>query len=307
MDELVSAVITACNRDINILERAVKSVADQTYPNMEIIVVDDSSVKASGRKEIEQYLTSHYDLTYIRHPKTLGACAARNTGLKRAKGYYIAYLDDDDEWLPQKIERQMAGFNNKEIALVYCNYIIDDERRHTIYETKKIPPTDDLFTSLLRFEISMPTSVPLMKRDAIERIGGFDTSLQSWQDHDVWLRLAKQYQFAFVPENLMIYHSHSGCRISTNPEKKMAGLKRLADKYKEELSRDKLCWWNMYSRMINIYMMGHKRKEALLLWFRVVGKCPNMVIGNMKKLGLIMTGYDSRIHRLYKRIYGKGC
>ena len=117
MDELVSAVITACNRNIDILERAVKSVANQTYPHIEIIVVDDSSSKAPGRKEIEQYLTSKYDLRYIRHPKTLGACAARNTGLSVSKGSYIAYLDDDDEWLPTKIERQLTGFTDKSIAL----------------------------------------------------------------------------------------------------------------------------------------------------------------------------------------------
>ena len=305
MDELVSAVITACNRDLNILERAVKSVADQTYHNIEIIVVDDSSVKTPGRKEIEQYLTSNYDLTYIRHPKTLGACAARNTGLSRAKGYYIAYLDDDDEWLPRKIERQLTGFSNKEIALVYCNYIVDDEKNHITYETKKKPPSPDLFISLLRFDLGMSTSVPLIRRDALEQIGGFDTSLQCWQDHDVWLRLAMQYKFALIPESLMIYHSHLGSRISTNPLRKIEGTKRIIEKYQDEFSHDGASWWNIHRLLVGFYMRNNQRKEALSLWFRIVGKCPYMVAGNLKKLGLILVGYDSSIYRFYKTTFTK--
>ncbi len=306
MDELVSAVITACNRELSILERAVKSTANQTYPNIEIIVVDDSSSEAPGRKEIEEYLTSHYDLTYIRHPKTLGACAARNTGLSMAKGYYIAYLDDDDEWLPTKIERQLTGFSNNDVALTYCNLIVNDEKNHTTYEVRKKPPSSDLFTSVLRFELGLPTSIPLIRRDTLRQIGGFDTSMQSWQDHDVWLRLAKCYQFAFIPESLMIYHLHTGTRISTNPDRKLAGLTRLMEKYQAEINHDKISWWNMHRRLITIYMMKRQRKEALSIWFLIIRKCPYKLFGNIRKLCLILSGYDSPFHRLYKTIYRKG-
>lgn len=301
MGELVSAVITTCNRSMEILERAVRSAFNQTYPHLEIIVVDDSPGNAPGREEIEHYLTSHYDLTYIRHPETKGACAARNTGLRMAKGHYIAYLDDDDEWLPDKIERQLTGFSDSDVALTYCNYIVDDENKNTRYECHLKPPSSDPFFAVLRFDIALPTSIALIRRDALETIGGFDTSMQSWQDHDVWLRLARAYRFAFIPECLMIYHSHSGSRISTNPAKKIAGAKHLEEKYHNEVCLDKLSWWNIHQRLITFYMMGSQRREALNLWLLLVRKCPGKVVGNTKKLILILSGYDSLLRRLYSK------
>ena len=100
MDELVTVVITTYKRPPEIVNRAIQSVLMQTYPHIELIVVDDSPADYELREETARLVTGIGGNTrYIQHEKNLGACAARNTGLKHANGVYIAFLDDDDEWL----------------------------------------------------------------------------------------------------------------------------------------------------------------------------------------------------------------
>ncbi len=106
MGELVSVIITTCNRNSCYIERALKSVMAQTYENIEIIVVDDNRADYSIKETIKQTIKGICpQAVYCSHNKNLGAPAARNTGIRIAKGDYIAFLDDDDEWLPDKVEK----------------------------------------------------------------------------------------------------------------------------------------------------------------------------------------------------------
>ena len=124
---MVSAVITTCKREPAIAERALLSVLNQTYKDIEIIIVDDSPDDYPLRKEVESMVTRHAGVKYIKHAQCMGACAARNTGLRAASGEFIAYLDDDDEWLPEKTAVQLEAFTDDRIALVYCDaYEVDD-------------------------------------------------------------------------------------------------------------------------------------------------------------------------------------
>ena len=106
--ELVTAIITTHKREPEIVERALKSILAQTYKNIEIIVVDDSPESFESRKAVKDSVTryTNQNVKYVQHDECKGACAARNTGLYMAKGEYVAFLDDDDEWLPEKIEKQ---------------------------------------------------------------------------------------------------------------------------------------------------------------------------------------------------------
>ena len=113
MNELVSAVIITYKRKPEIVKRALESVLSQTYRPLEIIVVDDSPCDYELRSQVRETVESfNEEICYIQHEKNCGACVARNTGLKRAHGKYIAFLDDDDEWVSDKIEKQIAAFND---------------------------------------------------------------------------------------------------------------------------------------------------------------------------------------------------
>lgn len=290
---MISVIITTYKREPSIISRALNSVLAQTYRDIEIIVVDDSPVDYPSRKKVETTVkdcqkVNDIEISYIQHERNRGACAARNTGINYAKGEYIAFLDDDDEWLPEKLERQIQVMHSSDAALVYCGRICknDVSGRSVVENTKYYK--GNVFTLLLYSNFIGSTSFPLLKADCLKQVGGFDEKMQSAQDYDVWLRIAENNQIDYVAEPLVIYHEHDGEQITSNPQKKISGLERLNEKYKNYLEADKQLW---HKRRINVapyYAMAGDRNTALHIWLSCVYKCPGKVIDNLRCLRLII-------------------
>ena len=121
MDKLVSAVIPTYRRHSDIVIDAINSIKGQTYKNIEIIIVDDNgNDNKEYSEELYLALRNIDGVRYYRQEKNLGACFARNTGIELSNGDYIAFLDDDDCWKKDKIERQLPLFNNPDVGLAYC-------------------------------------------------------------------------------------------------------------------------------------------------------------------------------------------
>ena len=285
---MVSAIITTYKREPEMVLRALDSVLAQTYKDMEIIVVDDSpsdySARGNVRNAIEkrQHENTDMNIRYIAHEKNKGACVARNTGLSIANGEYIAYLDDDDEWLPDKIEKQVKIIQKSDVALVYCGQIIKDDNSGACREGKKKYVREDAFNELLLSNFIESTSYPLIRKRCLIEIGGFDPLMQSAQDYDVWLRLAERYEIDYVPEPLVLYHEHDGERITTNPEKKISGLERINQKNARYLEMDRKLWWKRNIGISYYYSLSKNNKKALFLWFQCVKKYPENIFENSK-------------------------
>ncbi len=194
-ENLVTAVIITYKRPLHILERAIRSALNQTHCNLEIIVVNDNPDDLQSVREIGSLIESMKDnrLRYIVHDKNFGACVARNTGIKASKGEYVALLDDDDEWLPEKIESQLLGFVSNKVGLVYSPfYNISDKLPGEI--TVRGTKSGDLLHELLWTNCLGGSSMTLMKRDVFDVCGFFDDELLSSQDYDMWIRIAKKYE-----------------------------------------------------------------------------------------------------------------
>ena len=292
ISELVSVVITTYKREPVIVLRAVESVLKQTYKNIEIIIVDDSPSDYSFRKDvckaIDEKISQGLNIRYIPHKENMGACAARNTGMVAANGIYIAYLDDDDEWLPNKIEKQVEVIKKSKTALVYCGWIyqIDTLKKRQYGKTKFL--RGDVFHELLYGNFINSTSFPLLKLDCLKAIGGFDISMESAQDFDVWLRISKNYNVDFVQQPLVIYHEHDGEQITNNPVKKINGLERINIKYKQYIDSDSSLWWIRHIILTPYYAMNGEKKKAIKIWFTCVKKQPLKIIGNMRYLRIII-------------------
>lgn len=200
MNKLVSAIITTHNRQ-DLLIRAVESVLNQTYPFIELLVVDD----ASDEKADE--LLKDFNLQYIYIPKeeSKGGNHARNIGILSAKGKYVAFLDDDDYWLPTKIEKQVALIEEKKCGIVYCGRIKEKHQDGNISTSVDIKNMEgDIRKEVLQLVPTTSSSMLINKELLIKR-GMFDENLAFWQDYELLIRLSKYTPFYRVPEALTVY------------------------------------------------------------------------------------------------------
>ena len=199
---LVSVIIPTYNRD-EIVSRAIESVLGQTYKKFELIVVDDASTDGT-----EDVIRNYSDerINYICHDINRHVSAARNTGLEHASGDYIAFLDDDDEWLPTKLEKQVSCLQNTntETGLVYCWM----EYRDGNATVKQYQPRlkGDIFEAAIGGQPIGGCSTLVVQRNVIDQIGGFDESLPRGNDGDFIRRVAYEFDVTYVPEILLRYY-----------------------------------------------------------------------------------------------------
>ncbi len=285
---MITAVVTTHCREPEIVARALKSVLNQTYRDIEIFLIDDSAPDYEKRDDVKRLaegLSSR--LKYIRHSSCLGACAARNTGLFEAKGEFIAFLDDDDEWLPDKIQKQIIGFDSDEVGLVYCNSKVIDDLTGKTHVNRLKKRRNNVFFELFEDNFVGSASFPLIRTNALRMIGGFDVELKAKQDVDAWLRLSKFCSFNYVDEPLAIYHVHGGDRISTNPHSKISGIERLLEKYIDDLKNNKSAYASRLLSLAPYYAMVDQFKKSLSVWIKAVVLRPWAIRTNLLYLAKV--------------------
>lgn len=300
---LVSAVITTHKRPPEIVERALKSVLSQTYENMEVTVVDDSPSDYNERAAVKAAVEKYADrnVRYIPHEKCMGACAARNTGLAASSGEYIAFLDDDDEWKSEKIEKQLQKFTSEDIALVYCG---SEQLNEATGEVRQLTCTfleGQLYKRLLQNNFIGSTSFPLLRRSALCEIGGFDVQMLSCQDYDVWLRLSKKYSIAFVRDPLVVYHWSAGEQITKDPMKRISGHERINLKNADAIKDDSLLLRKRNLILVPSYAAAGMTGKALSCWMFCVRQGPGKVGENLKYLYSVMRNTADFLHTSLKR------
>lgn len=229
---LVSVVIPTYQRP-KLVERAVQSVLNQTYQNIEIIVVnDDPETDLSHIEEMGE------EVQLLNHEENRGACEARNTGIKESKGKYIGLLDDDDEYLEEKIEKQVRQFQQlpEEYGMVYSGV---EEVRNGQTVNKKIRSgrkflsrkrEGDVYQELLRGNM-IPAPTVLVKKECFEEVGMFDPEFLSSQDRDMWTRISKHYKIAKKDEILARYYLDGEDRITKDYDKKYQGTQKILEKH----------------------------------------------------------------------------
>ncbi|MDD1764949.1 MAG: glycosyltransferase family 2 protein [Methanomassiliicoccales archaeon] len=206
---LVSVIIPTYNRP-ELLARAIRSAIGQTYRDLEIIVVDDGS----QRQVVEGVGDTR--VKYLKHESNEGVSAARNTGIHHSSGRYIAFLDDDDEWMPEKTELQLEDLKKKgsRYKVSYClREIFRDENKEVIRQS--MPGWDgNHLEALLSGDYVPSPSLVLLERECLEKVGVFREDLRRLEDREFLIRLAKYYDFACLNRALVRYHVHTGGRIS---------------------------------------------------------------------------------------------
>jgi glycosyltransferase involved in cell wall biosynthesis len=199
---ICSVVIPVWNGE-KYLAEAVNSVLAQSRTDLEVIIVDDGSTDGTPAviAQFGQIVRS------LRQPNQ-GVSAARNAGIAAARGKYVAFLDADDVWLPNKLERQLRLFeDNPRLGTVGCGYRVTDKRLNPLSE---YIPSHCSLTNLLLVESNGGhfSSSFVVPRHVLDDVGGFDPRLSTSADWDFVTRVALRYELAFVPEVQMLYRLH---------------------------------------------------------------------------------------------------
>lgn len=289
---LVSAIVTTCTRDPNVVCRAINSILLQTYSSIEIIVVDDSPADFLLRNDVKRAVCCLSDkIVYLQNEEQRGACYSRNRGIFVANGEYIAFLDDDDEWLPRKIEEQlnlMAAFPEN-VAMLYGNFYLYDDEKQTQRMITLEKHEGEIFDELMASgNFCGGMSTPIIKTTALKSVGGFDVEMASGQDFDLWLRLAKNYSIRYYPEPLTVYHWHQGEQITKNTLKRIQGSERLFEKYKDYYSTHPKALWRNKLISSPDYVEAGQSIKALTVYFNAVAHRPFAVKKNMAYLLVLL-------------------
>jgi glycosyltransferase involved in cell wall biosynthesis len=229
---LVSVVIPTYGRP-EYLRRAVRSVVNQEYEPLELVVVDDCS-PTPALESLSEVELGELTSTVVRHDENQGANVARNNGIKESIGAYVAFLDDDDIWEPSKIRKQVRAVQDGtgEVGVVYTGskYIFDEYETVETYDR-----TGDLTQEILEGCSLGNFSTLLVARSAIEQAGLPDPELPSWQDRDWLLRLSEHCRFETVAEPLTVRWCQAGYdRINGNFEaKRDITYPRFLEKHRE--------------------------------------------------------------------------
>jgi glycosyltransferase involved in cell wall biosynthesis len=252
----VSVIIPTYNR-AHLLGRAIKSVLNQTYQDFEIIVVDDGSTD-NTREIIKNF--SENRIRYYCHKRNKGYPEALNTGLSLTRGKFIAFQDDDDEWFPEKLYRQMMIFNKAEqkIGVVYSGFWkIRNDKKIYVPSSHVVQKEGNIHTELLKGNfIGMPTSI--VRRECFDKVGMFDTAISCLQDWELWIRISKYYEFKYIPEPLMISYYTQGSVNEKSILEDIRVLDFIIKKHYEDFNKNKkILSRYYYSIGINLCSIGY--------------------------------------------------
>jgi glycosyltransferase involved in cell wall biosynthesis len=224
------------------LGRALDSVFAQTERDFEVLVVDDGSSTDAAERVVVGRGDSR--VRYLKLPAHRGVAAARNAGVSTAVAEYVAFLDDDDEWLPEKLERQIAAIEARDttVGAVYTARFSIDERTGRIstarFPTRFKPEAANVVT----------TSSVLARRDCFSRVGMFDESFEAGSDYEMWIRLGLHYELVYIDVPLVRYYIHTNS-LSTAYGKKRRAAELLLKKHGAFFSRDRRWLARQYAQL----------------------------------------------------------
>lgn len=269
-------VVIPTFRRLKYLRQAINSVCQQTYRNFNCLVVNDYPLDALA---IQNAIAEFNDdrIRLINHDYSQGGNAARNTGIMQAQGEIIAFLDDDDWWLPEKLQRHIdKHFSNPQAGLIFSGlvkYWVDEDLPPKTF--RGIIPQSGVKKAMSQGRFCpATTSSVTVRRDCFERCGLFDRDLVSFQDWDMWYRIAYHYDFDSIDETLLVFRQHLGDRTSMLKERRLQGLEQLIVKWQsdlEDVQQFKTIFLkDTYVSIVYNAILRSEKKAALRDWYKLL-------------------------------------
>ncbi|MEH2068022.1 MAG: glycosyltransferase [Nostoc sp.] len=264
----VSVIIPTYQR-ADLISETIESVLAQTYTDYEIIVVNDGST--DNTKEV---LAEFGDWITVIHQENQGPSVARNTGIMASQGRYIAFIDDDDLWLPYKLEKQVSCFeSNPNIGLVYAN-IVFFKGNHVsadLWPRRSHPPS--VLQDWMLFELNfIPILSVMVRRECLDEVGLFDQTLKYCEDYDLWLRIIEKFPVHFLNKPVGFYRWTTNS-LSKNKEQILLNEIRVKEKaFSRNLNLKKLplkqlnqAFYSQYLNLAYFYIHHYQSEKARLI------------------------------------------
>jgi glycosyltransferase involved in cell wall biosynthesis len=299
-DPLISVIIPTYNHG-QFIEEAIKSVLGQTYREFELIVVDDGSTDNTN-----QVLRKYgKDIVHI-YQRNSGVSSARNRGISVAKGEFIAFLDSDDVWMPEKLEMQLAlAQENNSIGLVGCaGYHIDSTGRIEREFIAGSPEDHSEFLEHLLIRNIFPggSSGAFARKECFERVGLFDERLRFGEDWDMWIRISKAYSVKFAQQPLMKLRRHNLIKAYKNIKTIESNIRMVINKnvefHKKIIKRKANSW--MYTDMAMFCLSENKKLRSLFYIIKALRSYPFKIFPEDRKIRLLVRSMTPDI--LYQEI-----
>lgn len=265
-----SVVIPTRDRD-GTLREALESVRAQTERDLEVIVVDDAGSTAT-RALVESF--EDLPITYLVNDHAHGGAGTRNAGAERARGRWIAFLDDDDTWLPTRLQRvrELIAHSGPELGLVYTGHAKYDFDAGRVLDSTRPKVRGRVLEEALYRNFVGGLSVVVVRREAFDAVGGFDERFPALQDMELFVRLAEGWTFDYVDEVLAHIRRGPAGRISTNAAKKLEGGRLFAEKYAERIRADRRLRHRTAARTFAFALAADDRAEiAKNAWWAMAG------------------------------------
>ena len=229
---LITAVVTTYKRS-ELAKRAITSIINQTHPKTEILVIEDGS-KTGLCNWIKNNIP--VEIRYYNNERNKGLAASRNWGINNAKGEYIAFLDDDDEWKPSILNEAATKIESldkeqkTEIGSISFGIELMKSNKPIAYGYQK--NSGNLEKSIKAIGAFTLSSSSVYQLNALKKVGGFDEELKSSIDHDIWMSLAKGgYSVIAINKPLITAHIHKRTRLTTNPIYRLKSIEAYLDKW----------------------------------------------------------------------------
>jgi glycosyltransferase involved in cell wall biosynthesis len=266
----VSVIIPTHNR-ADLIGRAVRSALTQTCSDVEVLVIDDCSKDGTGETVLA---IRDPRVKYVRHETNRGVSAARNTALSLATGEFIAFLDDDDEWLPEKLRIQLDCMERarQSVGLMTTGYQVENADKRIAYE---VLPNERgwMFERLLRQGHFNHTSTILVRAACFVRVGPFDVTFRYGEDFDMWLRIAKEYEVDFVSIPLVRVHPQVN-GLTQNYEARVSGAEAHLHKYRAFFETNSHVFSDRLHKLGTDYCFAGNAKRGRQEFYRAIAQRP---------------------------------
>jgi glycosyltransferase involved in cell wall biosynthesis len=267
----VSVIIPTRNRAA-LLRQAIASVLRQSFRDFEIVIIDDASNDDTPAAAAER---ADVRIRYFRHACNRGEGASRNAGIAHSAGDYIAFLDDDDVWLPEKLDAQVRLLDQcpAKVGGVYCGYDRIDMASGATIATI-LPERRGAIYAELREQnwVGSPSTV-ILRRECFDKAGLFDEQLKFGADYDMWIRISRFYHFECVNKALVRYAVH-GDRLSADSQTILIGKEAQLVKYADYFAGDRRSYSRYLLSLGVLYCYNRKPAEGRAALRRAIRTYP---------------------------------